>query len=115
MIKKFHHVAIIVSSEESIQFYKKLGFQEYFRKVRPYDTVVLLKGFGMELEMFIDPNHPARPHDPESLGVRHLSFQVDNLDEMVNEFGCDSIKRDWNGIRYANTSDPDGLPIEFHE
>ena len=115
MIRGIHHIAIIVSSEENIRFYKDLGFQEYFRKERPYDTVVLLKGFGMELEMFVDPNHPARQINPESLGVRHLSFQVDDIDKVAKEFGCESIRTDWAGMRYISITDLDGLSIELHE
>ncbi len=72
MIKGFDHVAIISSSEESVEFYKRLGFREMLRKVRKYDTVVILKTEGIQLEMFIDANHPARATDPENMGLRHF-------------------------------------------
>ena len=42
-----HHIAIIVSSEKSLVFYKLLGFNEVFRKVRKTDTVVLMEGNGI--------------------------------------------------------------------
>ena len=115
MIQGIHHIAIIASSEKSVAFYEELGFQESFRKVRAYDTVVLMEGHGMELEIFIDPKHPARATNPENLGVRHIAFRVDDLEEMVEVFDCQPIMTDWKGIRYTYTSDPDGLPIEFHE
>ena len=58
MIHGIHHFAIIASSENSINFYKRLGFREAYWRERKYDTVVLLEGYGMQIEMFIDPNHP---------------------------------------------------------
>ena len=42
MFQGLDHIAIIVSSEESVDFYKKLGFQEIDRIVRSYDAVVFL-------------------------------------------------------------------------
>lgn len=40
MVLGAHHLALIASSEASVEFYSKLGFTEIFRKVRAYDTVV---------------------------------------------------------------------------
>ena len=37
------HIAIIVSSEESLRFYEKLGFKESKRIERSYDTVVFME------------------------------------------------------------------------
>ena len=86
MFKGIHHIAIIVSSEKSVYFYQKLGFEEMFRKLRDYDTVVLLKDAnGTVLELFIDPNHSRRKEDTEPLGLRYLSFIVDNIEETVDE------------------------------
>ena len=110
-----HHIAIISSSEESIEFYKRLGFDEFFRKKRSYDTVVLMRGHGIQLEIFVDPNHPGRATDPENLGLRHIAIRVDDIEKACAEYQCDSIMTDWVGERYCMTKDPDGLPIEFHE
>ena len=74
MITGFHHFALIASSEASADFYKKLGFSECFRKERGYDTVILLSGHGIEVEMFIDPKHPTRAANPENLGLRHVAL-----------------------------------------
>ena len=115
MIKGVHHFAIIVSSEKSIQFYEKLGFKESFRRERKYDTVVLMEGNGIEIEMFIDPNHPERAMNPENMGLRHLALKVDNVDELTRQFECGPVMNDWRGVRFCFTADPDGLPIEFHE
>ena len=60
MITGLHHIAIISSTEKNVEFYGSLGFNEMFRKSRVYDSIVFLEGYGMQLEMFIDPNHPER-------------------------------------------------------
>ena len=117
MIEGIHHIAIIVSSEKTVDFYKKLGFTEFFRKERAYDTVVLLEGYGTKLELFIDPNHPGRATNPENLGLRHMAIKVDNIEETVRRYNLtiESIEQDWMGIRFAYFEDPDGLQIELHE
>lgn len=117
MITGVHHFAIIASSEESVQFYTKLGFRETYRRERKYDTVVLLDGHGMQIEMFIDPNHPERATNPENMGLRHLALTVGNIEDTVEKLGLEigPIMNDWVGVRFAFTADPDGLPIELHE
>jgi len=117
MITGIHHFAIIASSEVSVDFYKQLGFQETFRRERKYDTVVLLHGHGMQIEMFVDPNHPERATNPENMGLRHLALKVEKIEDTVKELGLEigPIMNDWVGIRFAFTADPDGLPIELHE
>lgn len=121
-IQSIHHFAIIVSSEESVRFYTKLGFREKYRRKRKYDTVVLFDGYGMQMEMFIDSNHPIRMTNPESMGLRHLALKVGKIEETLEELrleGLDleagSIMYDWVGERFCLVTDPDGLPIELHE
>ena len=70
MILGLHHVAIIASGKASIDFYKRLGFTETYRKERRADTVVLMQGFGIELEIFIDASHPRRACHPETKQTR---------------------------------------------
>lgn len=117
MITGIHHFAIIASSKSSVDFYKKLGFQETYRRERKYDTVVLLEGHGMQIEMFVDPNHPERATNPENIGLRHLALKVEKIEDTVAELGLEigPIMNDWIGVRFAFTADPDGLPIELHE
>ena len=117
MINGIHHIAIIVSSEGTVYFYRRLGFAEYLRKERQYDTVVMLRGYGIELELFVDPSHPSRATSPENLGLRHVALKVDRIEDTVKELDLtiEPIVTDWSGIRYANTQDPDGNPIELHE
>lgn len=115
MILGTHHIAIIVSSEASIEFYSRLGFCETWRKDRGYDVVVLMEGNGIELEIFISPTHPARATEPETMGVRHFALKVSNIEEATQQFKCGPIMKDWQGERFCFTWDPDGLPIELHE
>lgn len=117
MIQGIHHFAIIVSSEVSVDFYKRLGFRETYRRERKYDTVIILDGHGMQIEMFVDPNHPKRATNPENMGLRHLALKVEKIEETVEKLNLEigPIMNDWAGIRFAFTADPDGLPIELHE
>ena len=69
----------------------------------------------MRLEIFIDPNHPQRATEPETLGIRHLALKVDDLDKAREDYVCGDVMTDWTGEKYCMTKDPDGLPIELHE
>lgn len=108
MVTGIHHFSIIASSEASVEFYTRLGFKENKLIKRDYDTVVLMDGCGIGLEVFIDPKHSRSVDEP--LGFRALSLKVDSLD------GIDgTVMTDWNGERYVNIADPDGNMIQLHE
>ena len=109
------HIALIVSKEENLAFYEKLGFKEKNRIERGYDTVVFMEYEGLLLEVFIDPNHPARVTNPEAMGLRHIAFVVENLEEAMRDVQCEEIRIDWFGRRFTFTKDPDGQPIELKE
>ncbi len=117
MIQGIHHFEVIVSDEESVAFYEKLGFKEFFRREREHDVVVLLRGYGVQIELFIDPNHPPRSIQPENLGLRRLALKVDDIEKTVQALGLKigKITNDWLGSRFAFITDPDGVPIELHE
>ena len=125
MITSIHHIAIIVSSEESLEFYRNLGFAESFRKNRSGDTVVLMDGCGIQLEVFIDPRHPEHTEGPdEPVGIRHLALKVsgkleDELEELMRKSSrkpeVGSIMTDWTGGRFVFVKDYDGLTVELHE
>ena len=108
MVTGIHHISIIASSEASVEFYTKLGFHETKRINRSYDTVVLMNGYGIGLEVFIDPRH--KRLDVEPLGLRTLSLKKDSLDEIDG-----TVMTDWNGERYFNIVDPDGNVVQLHE
>ena len=109
------HIALIVSNEENLAFYEKLGFKEKNRIERGYDTVVFMECNGLLLEVFIDLNHPARVSGPEALGLRHIAFVVESLEEAMSVVKCEEIRTDWFGRRFTFTKDPDGQPIELKE
>lgn len=111
------HIALIVSSEECLRFYEKLGFKETNRFERSYDTVVFMECGDIVVEIFIDPNHPERVSEPEALGLRHIAFVVDSLEEVMSLDGveCEEIRTDWFGRKFTFTKDPDGQPIELKE
>ena len=110
-----NHIALIVSSEDKLEFYKKFGFEETKRFQRKYDTVVFLEVSNITLEIFVDPKHPERLSDPETKGLRHIAFSVDNLDDIVEIIDCEEIRTDWFGKRFTFTRDLDGQPIELKE
>ena len=120
-----HHVAIIVSDyDRAREFYvEKLGFpvlRENFRQERGDWKLDLRFGDG-ELEIFAIPGAPPRPSRPEARGLRHLAFQVDDVEKAARELEelgipCEPIRRDpYTGGRVTFFHDPDGLPLELHE
>jgi glyoxylase I family protein len=116
MITGVHHLSIIASSEESIIFYSSLGFLEYKRVEREYDTVVIMNGHGIDLEIFIDPTDRPRT-SLEPLGLRLLSFCVNKIEDTVEELGLEAgpIMTDWIGKRFCFITDPDGWLVQLHE
>lgn len=113
MITGIHHFSIIASSEASVTFYSNLGFCEYKRIERGYDTVVLMEGHGVGLEVFIAPSHPWPTVEP--LGYRTLSLKVDCFSDSIERYEAGELKTDWNGERYVNIEDPDGNIVQLHE
>ena len=113
MVQGLHHIAVIASSEKSIDFYSTLGFKETERIERGYDTIVMMDG-SCTLEIYSGPTHPERVTNPEALGLRHLALVVKDLDDIVKTFECEPIREE-AGKRYTFTKDPDGLPIELCE
>ena len=120
MISALNHIAIIVSSEESISFYEKFGFVVTERISRSYGSVVFMECSGIVLEIFIDSNHPERLSGPEAKGLRHIAFTVRSLTDTVkalNKSGIETepIRQDWHGRNFTFVKDPDGQPIEIKE
>lgn len=120
MVLGLDHIAIICSSEQSIDFYKHLGFEEISREDRGYDILVFLEGFDVTLELFIDSTHPPRVDRPEAMGLRHLALRVDDvsgtLKALKNELEIEVEPiRERAGKCFTFFKDPDGLPIELHE
>lgn len=110
-----HHIATIVSSEDGVDFYKDLGFEETERNNRGYDQIIWMKGNGCRLELFLDPTHPQRVTGPEANGLRHIAFETEHLKEMreqLKKYHPEPIKEEY---RIFFVKDPDGQPIEIRE
>ncbi len=125
-INRIHHIAIICSDyNKSKHFYTKvLGFvvlREVYREERKSYKLDLQVGDQYQIELFSFPDPPARPSRPEAAGLRHLAFEVDNLDEAIaalesHNVVVEPIRIDeFTGKRFTFFEDPDGLPIEFYE
>ncbi|MFS2185811.1 VOC family protein [Mucilaginibacter sp. Mucisp84] len=125
-LNRVHHIAIICSDyAKSKRFYTEvLGLKivrEIYREQRQSYKLDLEVGDLYQIELFSFPNPPARPSRPEAAGLRHLAFEVDDLDEAVAHiasFGVniEPIRVDeTTGKRFTFFADPDGLPLELYE
>ncbi len=87
-LKSLHHIAIICSDyERSKKFYTDvLGFKiirEVFRQDRKSFKLDLeLNGLYL-IELFSFPDPPIRTSGPEACGLRHLAFEVENIEESI--------------------------------
>ncbi|WP_316818498.1 VOC family protein [Pedobacter nyackensis] len=126
MINKVHHIAIICSDYEiSKTFYTEvLGFtilREVYRTERQSYKLDLAVNGIYAIELFSFPEQVKRPSRPEATGLRHLAFEVDQLDEVVDTLlnkgvEAEPIRIDeFTGKRFTFIADPDQLPIEFYE
>lgn len=122
---KIHHIAIIGSNyNQSKNFYVNLlGAQvirETYREDRKDWKIDLLLA-GCEIELFIIPDRPKRPSYPEALGLRHLAFQVKDVEKTareLNELGIETEPIRMDDItdkRMTFFFDPDMQPLEIHE
>lgn len=123
---KIHHIAIICSDYQvSKKFYTDvLGLniiREVYREERQSYKLDLAIGEYYVIELFSFPNPPKRPSRPESCGLRHLAFSVENVNEKREELiqkglNCEEIRIDeFTGKGFFFTQDPDDLPLEFYE
>ena len=125
-ISSVHHIAIICSDYAiSKKFYtEKLGLtivREVYREARDSYKLDLALGEQYIIELFSFPYPPARPSRPEACGLRHLAFQVKNIEETVCQLAAVNIDSEpirideFTGKKFTFIADPDDLPIEFYE
>ena len=125
-LNKVHHIAVICSDyQRSLDFYTQvLGFRilaEHYRKERQSYKTDLALGDEYVIELFSFPSPPRRATHPEAAGLRHLAFEVENLEGEVrelNQLGIahEEVRTDeFTGKRFLFLQDPDGLPIELYE
>lgn len=126
MLKRIHHVAVICSDyATSKNFYVNiLGLtvvQEVYRVERKSYKLDLSVGGLYQIELFSFENPPERPSRPESRGLRHLAFEVDNVAAVAAELNAkgvitEDIRVDEHtGKLFTFFSDPDGLPLELYQ
>lgn len=125
-LSRIHHIAIICSDYAvSKSFYTNLlGLKivrEVYRAERDSYKLDLAVGGKYQIELFSFPNPPERLSKPEARGLRHLAFEVTDLQasvEHLQEHGIvtEEIRVDeFTGKRFVFFSDPDGLPLELYE
>jgi glyoxylase I family protein len=123
---EIHHVAIICSNyERSKAFYTEtLGLkviEETYRAARDSYKLDLRVGRNAQIELFSFPSPPTRVSRPEACGLRHLAFQVDDVESVhsrlkekgiaVEEIRIDEITEK----KFFFFSDPDDLPLEVYQ
>lgn len=126
MIQAVHHIAIIASNyERSKKFYTEvLGLEpirEVFRKERKSWKLDLAVNGEYIIELFSFPDPPPRPSQPEARGLRHLAFEVKNLEQAIRSLEQQGVEvepirtDEYTGKRFSFFQDPDGLPLELYE
>lgn len=125
-LNNIHHAAVICSDyEKSKDFYVRvLGLpviRETYRAERQSYKLDLQVGDGHQIELFSFPDAPERPSYPEARGLRHLAFEVDDIEAAVKaleaeEIAVEPIRVDeTTGKRFTFFFDPDRLPLELYE
>lgn len=125
-IRRIHHIAVIGTDyERSKAFYTGiLGFtvkSEVYRAERDSWMGDLALNGEYILELFSFPSPPPRASGPEAVGLRHLAFEVDDVEGSIAELTgkgvrCEEVRIDpHTGHKMAFFFDPDGLPLEVYE
>ncbi|QES89399.1 SMU1112c/YaeR family gloxylase I-like metalloprotein [Rhizosphaericola mali] len=125
-IQKIHHVAILTDDyEKSKKFYTEiLGFEiinEVYREERKSYKLDLAVNGQYQIELFSFPDYRERGSYPESKGLRHLAFQVDDVASSIVFLRDKGVKvEDMRIDAYTNKKftffeDPNGQPLELYE
>ncbi|MDT8859817.1 VOC family protein [Alkalihalobacillus sp. MEB130] len=125
MLKRIHHTAIICSDYSiSKNFYVNvLGLKiinETHRIERNSYKLDLEIG-DSQIELFSFENSPERASYPEARGLRHLAFEVENVEESKSWLERKGVEvepvriDETTGKKFTFFSDPDGLPLELYE
>lgn len=125
-LMKIHHVAVICTDyEKSKDFYVRIlgltPIREVYREERDSYKLDLEVNGQYQIELFSFPNPAKRPSYPEATGLRHLAFEVENVEEAVHYLNLQKIEVEairldpFTEKKFAFFTDPDGLPIELYE
>lgn len=121
-----HHIAIISTDyNRSKKFYTEvLGLnviaENYRMESQSWKIDLALNGTYI-IELFIFQNPPQRPSYPEAAGLRHLAFEVDDIEKAVAELDAKGVNHESIRIdpytckRFVFFNDPDNLPLEIYE
>ena len=126
MLTNIHHVAIICSDYQKLKhFYTEiLGLEiilETYREERQSWKLDLSLNGHYVIELFSFPSSPKRLSYPEATGLRHLAFEVENIDKTIEilakkNSSAEPIRVDEiTGKRFTFIFDPDNLPVEVYE
>ena len=125
-IKRIHHRAILTDDyNKSKLFYTEvLGFEiilETYREARQSYKLDLAINGQYQIELFSFPEYKERNSFPESKGLRHLAFEVEDVDASVIELRSKGVDvqdvrvDEITGKRFAFFYDPNGQPLEVYE
>lgn len=126
MLRRIHHAAIICSDyTRSRHFYvETLGLKvlaEHYREARGSYKLDLALPDGGQIELFSFPDPPPRVSRPEACGLRHLAFEVDDVQAWKTYLegqgvSVEAIRQDeYTSRLFTFFADPDGLPLELYE
>jgi len=125
-LRRVHHIAIIATDyERSKDFYTRvLGFEfleEFYREERESWMGKLALDGSYIVELFSFPTPAVRPGWPEATGLRHLAFEIDDVEGTLAELDAEGVRHEElrfdpnTGKKMAFFFDPDGLPLELYE
>lgn len=126
MFNRIHHIALICTDyQRSKDFYvNKLGFEilaEVYREERKSYKLDLAVNGIYQIELFSFENPPPRPSRPEAAGLRHLAFEVNDVQKVASGLHIKGIVTEpirideFTGKKFTFFTDPDGLPLEIYE
>ena len=125
-LTRVHHIAIICTNyQRSKDFYTNMLalsiVREVYRKERDSYKLDLEVNGQYVIELFSFPNPPARPSRPESAGLRHLAFEVDDIEAAVTALNSQNVFPEpirideFTGKKFTFFADPDDLPLELYQ
>ena len=125
-IQAIHHIAIITGDyEKSKDFYTRiLGFKvirETYREQRQSYKLDLAINGKYQIELFSFPASAERPSFPEARGLRHLAFEVADVQLAKEELEGNGITTEDIRIdeltqkKFLFFYDPNGQPLELYE
>ncbi|MGX8701735.1 SMU1112c/YaeR family gloxylase I-like metalloprotein [Caproiciproducens sp.] len=126
IFNKVHHIAIICSDyQRSKEFYAGLlglpVIREVYRRERDSYKLDLKISDSCSLELFSFPSPPKRLSYPEAAGLRHIAFEVENIEAvcsflLAHGVATEPIRIDeFTNKKCTFFHDPDDLPIEIYQ